>query len=297
LIAILTAIFRPPFSLLTIVCVLLGASTVMLTQAPFDSLLFWLVLAGVLLAHCSVNAFNEYADFKSGLDFITEKTSFSGGSGSLPDNPEQAGRALGLAWFCLLAGIAIGFYLAYLQGLVIIPVILLAIAAILFYSNWATRHPIVCLLLPGFCFGILVVTASAYVMSGSYSSSAIMLSLLPFFQINNLLLLNQYPDIHADRQVGRRNILIAYGERTGALVFTLFYLLSYLVLALFVLYGYLPVMASLGLLTVPAAVFVVVGVYRAVDDIDKLKRYLGINVAVVLLTPLLIATGLVFNAL
>ena len=46
------------------------------------------------MAHTSVNALNEYQDFKSGLDLITVKTPFSGGTKSLPENPQKAHLAL-----------------------------------------------------------------------------------------------------------------------------------------------------------------------------------------------------------
>ena len=45
-------------------------------------------------AHLAVNMLNEYFDFKSGLDFKTQRTPFSGGSGTLPANPHLARQAL-----------------------------------------------------------------------------------------------------------------------------------------------------------------------------------------------------------
>jgi 1,4-dihydroxy-2-naphthoate octaprenyltransferase len=34
--------------------------------------------------HVAVNALNEASDYKTGIDFNTERTPFSGGSGTLP---------------------------------------------------------------------------------------------------------------------------------------------------------------------------------------------------------------------
>ncbi|MDH5182207.1 MAG: prenyltransferase, partial [Gammaproteobacteria bacterium] len=81
---------RPPFLILTPACVFLGYATATLAAPQIDMMLFLLVLAGALCAHISVNAFNEYFDFKSGLDLHTTRTPFSGGSGSLPANPQMA---------------------------------------------------------------------------------------------------------------------------------------------------------------------------------------------------------------
>ncbi len=75
---------RPPFLILAPVCAFLAISIVAY-QSP-TSLSFikiFLVVIGAIAAHISVNTFNEYFDFKSGLDFKTMKTPFSGGSGAL----------------------------------------------------------------------------------------------------------------------------------------------------------------------------------------------------------------------
>ena len=59
-------------------------------------------MLGALCAHISVNAFNEYLDFKSGLDLKTTRPSFSGDSGTLPANPDFALSALLIAAISLV---------------------------------------------------------------------------------------------------------------------------------------------------------------------------------------------------
>mgnify|MGYP001567492110 CR=1 FL=1 len=85
---------RPSFLILSPVCVFLGTSTAMAASGPIDTATLILIVIGALCAHISVNTLNDYADFKSGLDLITVKTTFSGGSGSLPDNPSMANTVL-----------------------------------------------------------------------------------------------------------------------------------------------------------------------------------------------------------
>ena len=67
---------------------------------------------GALCCHVSVNAFNEYYDFRSGLDARTRRTPFSGGSGTLPGKPELAGQALATAVVTHLAVVAVAVVLA-----------------------------------------------------------------------------------------------------------------------------------------------------------------------------------------
>jgi 1,4-dihydroxy-2-naphthoate octaprenyltransferase len=86
----ITQSMRLPFLVLTFVSVFLGACIVIASQRGVNLLFLFLALVGGLLAHISVNTLNEHVDFKSGLDYLTKKTPFSGGSGTLPQHPEAA---------------------------------------------------------------------------------------------------------------------------------------------------------------------------------------------------------------
>ena len=59
---------------------------------------------------------------------------------------------------------------------------------------------------------------------------ALVASLVPFFLVSNLLLLNQFPDVAADRSVGRDNFPIAVGTEKSAAIFAAFGFLAYLTL-------------------------------------------------------------------
>ncbi|MDI6743701.1 MAG: hypothetical protein QMD11_13280, partial [Smithella sp.] len=56
---------RPNFLILTPACVTLGVATAFWSGAPLNLLYIALILSGAVLAHISVNALNEYHDFKS----------------------------------------------------------------------------------------------------------------------------------------------------------------------------------------------------------------------------------------
>ena len=90
---------RLPFVILAPCCVLLGLGTAYWeTGGHINWLYFALTLIGGAAAHISVNAFNEYFDFKTGLDSQTRRTPFSGGSGTLQTHPELQRGALAIAW-------------------------------------------------------------------------------------------------------------------------------------------------------------------------------------------------------
>ncbi|MGB5217622.1 MAG: prenyltransferase [Smithella sp.] len=286
---------RPNFLILTPACVLLGIATAYWSGTTLNPLYIVLILTGALMAHISVNALNEYHDFKSGLDFVTEATPFSGGTKTLPNNPTKAHLALisGIVTIVLVA--CIGVYFLMVRGPWILPVGILGLVIIYTYTPLLTRSPFLCLIAPGVGFGPLMVMGTDFILTGHYSWTAAVASLVPFFLVNDLLLLNQFPDVEPDRQFGRDHLLIRIGRPAGARVYVLFLILNYLVIIFGCFFEVLPQGALLGLLTLILAVPVMRGVMRHADDISNLIPFMVKNVIINISTPVLVALGLFIN--
>jgi len=290
-----TAIFGPmrlPFLVLNPVCVALGAASAYLTGKDIDLFHFVLVFIGAISTHISVNALNEYDDYKSGLDFETQPTPFSGGSGTLPQHPEMEKTALFTGLLTLGISIMIGIYFLFIRGLWLLPLGVVGVTIIVTYTRWLTRNPIACLVAPGLGFGTLMVMGTHYALTGSYSWPAFFASLVPFFLVNNLLLLNQFPDMEADAGIGRKHLIIVYGKKKGVAVYGGFLFAAFASIILGVLLGQFPPGSLLGLLLIVLAVPTFIGVTRHMDDIPKLLPSLGKNVVLNILTPLLMAVGM-----
>ena len=288
---------RRPFLVLTPACIALGWACAAPSLAPFPwGQALW-VLLGALSAHVSVNAFNEYLDFDSQLDFHTQKTPFSGGSGTLPAHPHLAGATRALAFGSLLLCIAIGVHFMGQQGMALLPLGLGGVVLVVAYTRWITRSPLLCLLAPGLGFGPLMVVGTAVALTGHYSSTALAASLVPFFLVNNLLLLNQFPDVAADRQAGRRHLLVQKGPRVASRYFAAMHGAAYASLALGVAAGLLPTGALLGLLGLGLAIPATRTTLRQHHDVAALLPAMGQNVGANLLTPALMATGMVVQRL
>lgn len=283
---------RLPFLILTPACVFVGFGTALWSTGHANLFYFLLALIGGLAAHISVNAFNEYFDFKSGLDFHTQRTPFSGGSGTLPERPELAQHALVLAVVAAVVDVLIGLYFLWVWGWGIVPIGVLGLLVVVAYTPWITRSPLVCLIAPGLGFGTLMVIGTHFVITGRYAWPAFWASLVPFFLVSDLLLLNQFPDVEADRTVGRRHYPMVLGRRKSSLIYGTFLALAYLSLLVGVAVGELPWLALLGLLTLILAVPTAIGVYRNADEMERLMPYLAKNVLINILTPLLMGIGL-----
>lgn len=286
---------RVPFLVLPPVCVLLGVGTAVWTDGPINLLSLVLAFIGALAAHISVNALNEYFDFKSGLDSRTRRTPFSGGSGTLPANPAMARSALYTGLITAAITALIGLYFLWTRGWSLLPIGLLGLALIFSYTPWITRQPLLCLIAPGLGFGLLMVMGTEFALTGAFSWTGFMASLVPFFLVSNLLLLNQFPDVEADRTIGRRHLPIVMGRGVSSLVYGAFLLLTYLAIGVGVGFGYLPVASLLGFLSLPLAVMAFSGAYRHAENPEKLVPSMGLNVLTTILTPVLVALGLLIG--
>jgi 1,4-dihydroxy-2-naphthoate octaprenyltransferase len=286
---------RPPFLLLTPACVLLGLATACWRMGRVSAPYFIIALIGAVSAHISVNALNEFFDFRSGLDARTQRTPFSGGSGTLPAQPELARSALFTALIALAVTALVGLYFLWVRGWPLLPLGVLGILVIVAYTPWFTHHPFLCLIAPGLGFGPLMVGGTDFVLTGEYSWAAFLASLVPFFLVSDLLLLNQFPDVEPDRSVGRRHLPVLIGRRASSLVYGAFLLLAYLSIGLAVFLGYLPNGTLLGVLTLVLAVRAMLGAYRHAEEVAGLLPYLGLNVLINLVTPVLMALGLFWD--
>jgi 1,4-dihydroxy-2-naphthoate octaprenyltransferase len=274
---------RIPFLILTPACVLLGISTAIWQNGRVNVWHTILILIGAIAAHISVNAFNEYFDFKSGLDALTQRTPFSGGSGALLANPELEKPTFALAWITFAITASVGIYFAYTWGWQILPLGFVGLFLLYAYTPWLSRNPFLCLVAPGLGFGILMVVGTHFALTGKFSMASFIASLIPFFLVNNLLLLNQFPDLDADGTIGRKHFPL--------LIDGIFLALAYTMIVLGVVFDYMPISTLLGTLTLVIAVPAAIGAYRHADNIQKLTSMLGMNVLLNIFTPILIAIG------
>lgn len=286
---------RPAFLLLPPCSLSLAIAYAITQGVSINKLDLGLIFLGALSAHISVNMLNEYEDFKSGLDFHTQRTPFSGGSGILPACPELAKSVLvgGMASFLITT--LIGCYFLWATGWRLLPVGLVGLMLIYFYTQKITRWPMLCLIAPGLAFGPLMINGAYTILSGHYSLAIIFISLIVFFLVNNLLLLNQFPDLEADKKAGRCHLPILIGRKKSARVYVGFLAASYGLIVASVCLNFLPVSGLWGLLSLTLAIPATRIILQFPEDIDRLKSALALNVAVALSTPVLVAAGIVWQ--
>jgi 1,4-dihydroxy-2-naphthoate octaprenyltransferase len=286
---------RLNFLVLTPVCIFLALAIVVHRGAAVRWADAFFALLGALAAHASVNLLNEYSDFRSGLDLMAKRTPFSGGSGTLPEHPEAATATLNAGIVTLGLAAGVGVYFLSERGLALLPLGLVGLLVVAVYTVWITRHPLLCLLAPGLGFGPLMVMGTGFALTGTYTWAAFVVSLMPFFLVGELLLLNQFPDVEPDREAGRRHLPIVLGRQPSAWIFAGFLLAAYLTLIGGVVAGLFPIWALIGLAPLPLAVVLARSVIRYADDLDRLVPWMGVNVGVIMATLVLTALGILIG--
>ncbi len=128
-------------------------------------------------------------------------------------------------------------------------------------------------------------------LQGQVPTAACWLAAVVMLMANNLLLLNQLPDVEADRAVGRRHLAIVYGSNIALKVFALQWLLVYVLIAVAILFGHIPLAAA----SVFLSLFLVLKMSQQLNSLEQPINALGINVALVHLVPLLLAAGNFFD--
>ncbi|MDK9556118.1 prenyltransferase [Marinobacter sp. M216] len=283
---------RPNFLILAPLCAGLGIAVAWRQGEPESLVDTLLVLLGAVLAHAAVNLFNEYEDFLSGLDRITRRTPFSGGSGALPRHPSAANKVLAAALATLGLVITIGLYFLWLRGMSMLLVGVVGVLLILTYTRWLTRSPLLCLLAPGLGFGPVMVLGALIALGARIDATGILVSLISLFLASELLLINQIPDAEADRTVGRRHLVVTRGRAAAARLVPVLLVANYLAIVLGLLAGWLPPITGFALLTAPLAFWVSRHLAHALDQPDRLNAVLGANVATLLATLALLVIGL-----
>lgn len=294
---------RLPFLMLTPVCLLLASASIYYSYHSLNVFSLSVVILGATFAHISSNLFNEYLDFKSGLDFITLKTPFSGGSGALPSDPSSATSVLYAAIVTLLLTCITGIYFLYLSyvhanefNFSLLLIGLLGLILILIYTGPVNRSPWLCLITPGIGFGFLMVYGTSSVLLGYLSIKLLPAAFLIFLMVNNLLLLNQLPDIDADRSIGRKHIWIAKGESFGLGLYLFITLLVPLLFLVAILCKIWPVLSLLSLIPWCLTLIAWKGAKAYGTEIAEHPRFLAMNVAATLAVPSILSIFLFISA-
>jgi len=281
---------RPHFLILSLVLIILSTSMA-LYDGFFNLKYSLLAFLGLLLLHISVNTFNDYYDYKSGVDLKTKRTPFSGGSGFLTSGAISAKKTFWLATISFILAVSIGIYFILNKGWFLLPIFILGAMFVLFYTNFLAKLGLgISELSAGLGLGTLPVLGVYLILNQDFSFSVLFASIPSGILVCNLLLLNEIPDVDADKIGKRKTLPILLGKDRAARIYSGLTLLVYLWIILGVIIKIMPPFTLIALFTLPLASKAIKG-SMAHTDMDKLLPAQGANVMIVLLTQFLLGIG------
>ncbi len=287
--ALWLAQIRAPFLLLPVVLMAISAALALRDHA-FHPWRFTLALFGVILAHAGVNLLNELSDYRTGIDYNTRRTPFSGGSGNLPAGRTTAMQVKWVTAAILTVALAIGVYLSWQVGWPLLAIIVSGGLIVMLYTEVLTKAALG-ELAAGIGLGSLVVIGGYYAQTGTITAPLLLISIPPGILTALLLLLNEFPDAQADAQGGRRHLVILLGPEIAAILYTTALVTTYFILLLGAIFQFFPKPVLLGLLTLPLAWKACRTALLNYQQFEAMVTAQGANVGLVLATDLLIAIG------
>ncbi len=213
------SVARAPFLLLPVTLIAVGSMAARL-ENPISWSRAGLALIGLIALHMAVNIFNEVSDMRRGIDLETQRTPFSGGSGTLPAGLISGKQALYFGIVCSLAGLLVGIYFFRLIGLPVLILMIVGAVLVIGYTDLFARIGFG-EISAGLGLGGLPVLGAALIQHGHIGPSAIAAALPASLMTFNLLLLNEFPDEEADRHGGRVNLVILFGRPAAARIYLL----------------------------------------------------------------------------
>jgi 1,4-dihydroxy-2-naphthoate polyprenyltransferase len=249
-------LIRPHTLTAAFVPVLLG-TVIALLEDGVNWLLFAAMMIASILIQAATNLFNEYYDFKRGLD-TEESVGIGGGIVRHGMTPRLImSLALGMYAIALIIGIYIcaasSWWLAAV-GLVCMLVGYLYTGGPLPISYTPFGE-----LFSGLFMGFLIILIAYFIQTGNVSSTAILIAIPSGILVGLINLSNNLRDHDGDKAHGRKTMPVVMGRKNALTFMAIMFAFSYLWLVGLVLTGSVTAWILLAFLSIPKAMAAIKG--------------------------------------
>ena len=283
---------RAKFLLASVIAVTNGLAIAIWKYGQFDLLYAILTFGGVICLHASVDLLNDYWDYRRGIDSITKRTKFSGGTGVLPGKFLKPKTIYTGGIIFLLLGSLIGVYFVVIRGIAVAIILGFAIAAIYFYSTTIVNVGL------GEVFvaakSTMIVLGSFYVQTGVIEPSAIYIGIIIGVLSASVLFINSFPDYEADGSKGRRTLVILLGKQKASIIFRILIIFPYILVIAGIFLGYTKIYSIVCFVSIPIAVKVINNIQKYYECIDRFVPIMAATVTYARITGIVLAITLLF---
>lgn len=281
---------RPHTLTASFVPILVGSAAALVYETiRFD--IFICMLIATLLIQSATNMFNEYFDYKRGLD---SKESV-GIAGAIVRNGMSPRQVFIIAVVFYVIAALIGLYITFQSSIIVLIIGLIGMAVGYFYTggpfpiSWTPFGEI----FAGLFMGTILIVLTFYIHLGEINSFIILLSLPVAITIGLLNMANNIRDRVKDKRSGRRTYVILVGKNTAILTAAVALFIGYvIILYIGTIHENSSVFLLLPLLSIPIAVETIkllqqgnkpIELIPAMASMGKLNTVLGLLLTIGLL--------------
>ncbi|WP_026569614.1 1,4-dihydroxy-2-naphthoate polyprenyltransferase [Sediminibacillus sp. JSM 1682029] len=249
-------LLRPHTLTASFVPVFVGTMAALL-DASVNFWLFAAMLLASMLIQAATNMFNEYYDFVRGLD--NEKSVGIGGTIVRDGVAPQTVLRLALSFFAI--AVMLGVYICLESSWWIAAIGIISMLCGYLYTGGP--YPIAYTpfgeLIAGFFMGTVIIGISYFIQTMEVTGSVVWISIPVAIFIGTIMLSNNIRDLEGDKENGRKTIAILIGRKNAVLLLASLFTISYLLMAVYVFTGILPIWSFITLLGTKKAVSAVKG--------------------------------------
>ena len=286
---------RPHTLTASFVPVFLGTTIALTIEGEMINFpLFFAMLVASMLIQAATNMFNEYYDYKLGLD--NEHSVGIGGTIVRHGVAPSTIMAIALSFYGI--ALLLGIYICAMSSWWIAAVGL--VCMLIGYLYTGGPYPIAYSpfgeLVSGTVMGIGIVLISFFIQTKTVTLEAILLSVPSMILVGAIMLSNNIRDIVGDMEGGRKTMAILVGRHNAVYILSLFFIVSYLWIVGLVIIEDITYWALIVLLSIPKPI-------KAIDIFRHKKEPLEVMPAMKFtaqtntMVGFLLAVGLLINYL
>ncbi|HAG09764.1 MAG TPA: 1,4-dihydroxy-2-naphthoate octaprenyltransferase [Desulfotomaculum sp.] len=248
---ILWRLFRPHTLTASFVPVLIGSALAYLDSARLHLLLLGAMLTASVLIQAATNMFNEYYDFKRGLDTAESV----GIAGAITNDGVKANTVLYLALACLAIAALLGVYICISSSwwLALIGAVCMAVGYLYTGGPYPIAYTFLGELFAGTFMGTGIVLLSYFIQTGTVTLNSFLISVPSFLLTGAILMSNNIRDLDGDQKNGRHTLAILLGHERAVKFLGGMFIFTYLWTTGLVLFQVMTLWSLLVLLSIPKA--------------------------------------------
>ncbi|SFS41361.1 1,4-dihydroxy-2-naphthoate polyprenyltransferase [Marininema halotolerans] len=286
-------LLRPHTLTASFIPVLIGTALA-LPSTPIHLPLFIAMLLASILIQSATNMFNEYYDYKRGLD---NKDSVGIG-GTIVRYGVSPRTVMNIAISCCVLAVLLGVYICMSTSWWLAAMGTLCIAAGYFYTGgpWPIAYTPFGEIVAGLFMGLIIIQIAFFIQTDTITTSSLLISGPTSILVGAILMANNIRDREGDEKNGRKTLAILLGHEGAVRFLAGMFILAYLWVLVLIILGMFPPTLLLVLLSVTKAVEAVRGFAGQRTNVEMMPA-MGATAQLNSLFGILLAAGLLLNTL